>query len=494
MVDSAPEEKIGVSAMELLSIAGFAFLIGWMFVQFFWLFCDFPSHVPVSTRDFTQMWAFIGIPVGYVALHLLGRLPRFNVFSTPCVSVELVFAVALPIATFAMYNGALIPLPVVCTLNFLAGAAFAGLNLSWLDVCSRLKTTSYGRFTGLAYAGGTLLFALAAVSPESMQPAFIFIYVLCSVGLLVFATARADGNDERAPLEATADTWKFSKEVEPSLFMYGVVFALTFVFLFNFGPDYVFIGLLFALPGALAIALLSITHHEIGITSIQRILTFVAVAACVITPFATEAVQLACACVVVAAWAALVTVNCAFLVKKSTFSRETPFFRQSAMRLSVQALGFAAGWVVAAVATMIVGAHAGVFTTIRLIAVVVLVAVVMLFLPVEKHHNADGTSSADAQNGATTVLNVSMSEAELFEARCDAIAKLYQLSPRETDILRYLARGRNAAYLQEKFTISPHTVKSHIYNIYRKLDIHSQQKLMDFVEEFPLEDAEVRKG
>ena len=45
----------------------------------------------------------------------------------------------------------------------------------------------------------------------------------------------------------------------------------------------------------------------------------------------------------------------------------------------------------------------------------------------------------------------------------------------------------NAAYIQNKLTISPHTVKSHIYSIYRKLDIHSQQKLMDFVEDYPTE-------
>ena len=79
-----------------------------------------------------------------------------------------------------------------------------------------------------------------------------------------------------------------------------------------------------------------------------------------------------------------------------------------------------------------------------------------------------------------------MSEHEVFEARCNAVAEMYQLSPRETDVLRYLAKGRNAAYIQNKLTISPHTVKSHIYSIYRKTDIHSQQSLMDFVEDYPV--------
>jgi DNA-binding CsgD family transcriptional regulator len=71
--------------------------------------------------------------------------------------------------------------------------------------------------------------------------------------------------------------------------------------------------------------------------------------------------------------------------------------------------------------------------------------------------------------------------------KVEHIAGLYSLSPRESDVLRYLAKGRNANYIQKELVISPHTAKSHIYNIYRKLDIHSQQKLMDFVEEYPIE-------
>lgn len=493
MVESSAESRRSVSAMELLSIVGFAFLMGWTFVSFYWLFCDFPPDVPVAMRDFNQLWIFAGMPAGYVSLHLLGRLPQFNLFSTLGVGIELVCGAILPIVAFAIYNGAYFPLAFICAVNFLGGVAFSYLNVSWLDVCSRLKTVQYGRFTGLAFTGGILLFGLAALSPDNMQPAFSLVYILCSIGLLVFATERADGNDERAPLESTAETWRFTKEIEPSFFMFGAAFALTFVFLFNYGKDYVLIGLLFILPGALCIALMSIFHRELGITSIQRILTFVTVAACIATPFLSGYAQLACACVVTAAWALFTCVNSAFIIKKSVSVRDTPLFRQAPMRLCIAATGFFAGWLVATSATMVLGPHSSAFTVIRLVVAVLLVATVMVFFPVEDHHEVDGSSPDDSKSSGatTTVLNVSMSEAELFEARCAAVSKLYQLSPRESDILKFLAKGRNAAYIQEKLTISPHTVKSHIYNIYRKLDIHSQQKLMDFIEDFPLDASDV---
>lgn len=492
MVESSQEAKLSVSAIELLSMAGYAFLIGWMFVSFFWLFCDFPPSVPIEVRDFTQLWAFIGIPIGYIALHIAGRFPQFNPFSLSFFVVDLVLGLVLPVVAFTMYSGSSLPLPLVCVSNFLAGLSFSFLNIAWLDVLSRLKTDRYGRFTGFSFICGGVLFGLAALSPFSVQPAFSLIYIFATVGLLYYATKHAEGNDERAPLENTADTWKFSREVEPSLLMFGVVFALTFVYLFNYGQDHVIVGLISVFPGALIIAALSIFHHEMGITSIQRILTFVTVAACIIMPFTDGLIfQLICSCVVVAAWAMLTCVNSAFIVKKSALARQTPFFRQAPAKLAVAALGFAIGWGIATAVTVVTGAHSETFTFVRLVTAIVLVAVAMVFFPVQEHHHVDG-SSPDASR-ATTLVSVQLSEQELFEARCEAVTKLYQLSTRESEILRYLARGRNAAYIQEKLTISPHTVKSHIYNIYRKLDIHSQQKLMDFVEEFPLNPKDMPK-
>ena len=48
-----------------------------------------------------------------------------------------------------------------------------------------------------------------------------------------------------------------------------------------------------------------------------------------------------------------------------------------------------------------------------------------------------------------------------------------QLTRREIDVLRLLARGSTYELIAEQLCISVHTVSSHIKNTYRKLDVHS---------------------
>jgi len=69
-----------------------------------------------------------------------------------------------------------------------------------------------------------------------------------------------------------------------------------------------------------------------------------------------------------------------------------------------------------------------------------------------------------------------------LERGCDSVAEKYKLTPREIDVLALLARGRNGHAIQEKLVVSRSTVKTHVRNIYTKLDVHSQQELIDLVE------------
>ena len=487
MDNEATESTISISSMEMLSIGGFGLMFAWLFVCLFRLFCEYPPDVASATRDLTQLFAFAAMPLGFLVLHFRAKESSFNLFSKPMVICSAAFAVVQPVVALVMYQGVDVPIAIVCVANFLAGCAAASINLAWLDVGSRLNLNRHNRFTGLSLFAGGLLFVLVAFGPAVMQPVFGLVFVLASVGLLVYSTRHAPGNDTRAPLESIANPWQFAKEIEPSFFMFGVVFALTFVFLFNNGSEAVLLGLISSLVGSLVVVVLSIADRELSIIVFQRILVVITVASCIVLPFVETAGQIVCSCVVVAAWAMFKAVNQAFIIKKSVIAHDAPLFRQAPLRLFFPSCGFACGWVLAAVFTFAFGVHSDVFIYLRLGVAIVLVLTIMVFFPDASHHPVDGQMPAE-QKVTTTVITVDKSESELFEARCAAVAKLYQLSPRESEILVFLAKGRNAAYIQEELVISPHTVKSHIYNIYRKLDIHSQQKLMDFVEEFPLDD------
>lgn len=62
------------------------------------------------------------------------------------------------------------------------------------------------------------------------------------------------------------------------------------------------------------------------------------------------------------------------------------------------------------------------------------------------------------------------------------LAAEYKLSPRETEVLRFLAKGRSVPYMREVMTISKSTIETHIKHIYAKTDVHSKQELLDLIE------------
>ena len=68
-------------------------------------------------------------------------------------------------------------------------------------------------------------------------------------------------------------------------------------------------------------------------------------------------------------------------------------------------------------------------------------------------------------------------------ARIEALAKAYQLSPREKEVFALWVTGHGSKYIQEKFVISPATVKTHVRHIYEKCDVHNRAELMRKLEE-----------
>jgi DNA-binding CsgD family transcriptional regulator len=76
-----------------------------------------------------------------------------------------------------------------------------------------------------------------------------------------------------------------------------------------------------------------------------------------------------------------------------------------------------------------------------------------------------------------------------WRGRIDRIAAEYRLSDRQKEIMELLIRGRDLSYITAHFHISRSTAKTHVSNLYRKMNVHSKQELIDLME--PLQDERV---
>ena len=132
-------------------------------------------------------------------------------------------------------------------------------------------------------------------------------------------------------------------------------------------------------------------------------------------------------------------------------------------------------------------------TAVALVAIYLL-AMVSLFLFKDKTLCG---FDAVAEEGAPTAEQ----QGDALEARCAHVAEAHGLTPRESEILPSVARGRTLARIQqelfiststgqgrtaraisEKLVVSENTVKYHIKSIYQKLDVHSRDEVIDLIE------------
>lgn len=65
----------------------------------------------------------------------------------------------------------------------------------------------------------------------------------------------------------------------------------------------------------------------------------------------------------------------------------------------------------------------------------------------------------------------------------EKIEKFYGLSKRETELLTFLISGRSVPYIAKQLYLSENTVRGYMKTLYKKLDVHSKQELIDVIEQ-----------
>lgn len=71
-----------------------------------------------------------------------------------------------------------------------------------------------------------------------------------------------------------------------------------------------------------------------------------------------------------------------------------------------------------------------------------------------------------------------------IEQHCACVTRDFGLTPRESEVVVLLAYGRTLSIIARDLQIAKGTARTHIENIYRKLDVHKQQELIDLVESY----------
>ncbi len=141
-------------------------------------------------------------------------------------------------------------------------------------------------------------------------------------------------------------------------------------------------------------------------------------------------------------------------------------------------LGTFGGWLVVSALSRAVVLDATALTSASAVMLLILLVTSGALLDAgDDSEEPDGTDGVQGEEPAAAPTG------GRWTRQCALISAQYGLSPREGEVLRLLAKGRDAAYIATFFVISPHTAKTHIHNVYKKLGIHSQQELIDLVED-----------
>ena len=68
-----------------------------------------------------------------------------------------------------------------------------------------------------------------------------------------------------------------------------------------------------------------------------------------------------------------------------------------------------------------------------------------------------------------------------LDATCARLARSYDLTRREEDVLRLLMEGRTFAEAADELVVSLNTVKSHVRRIYAKMGVNGKADLLEKV-------------
>ena len=465
--------SVGIAALLPVASVGTMFHWGCVFTGLYFSYAlyDFVGFPP----EIMRIGCFVGIVIGLVFVRAFAdRLTK----TSGRIKLSLAgtcLLLANGASMLLLYFGVPVPGALLGALWAAFGAGTSLCLLAWLDVFNYGTGKATAAFVVAGVVLGGLLCFGAACLPMLPIIVLLLLFPLLSFGNLMFIYSRVALPDQITAAQSKA---RYALPFISSLTIgaYGAVFGVSQYMIFasdHAAASPFFIGASVAIGGSAFLLANILLARPVSQIITQRVLFPLIVTVLLFIPFADAFGQRLCWAVLMAALTCFDIANITALTRIAGKFSLAPFAFLSLGRLPIQ-VGMLAGWLLGFLFLHYHIVDMNMLTLITLGMVVVLVFITTV-APFEK----SGLKAADRSDDRH---EASPSTKGSWQLRCEEVGRKYGLSPRQRDVLVYLAKGRNAEFIQKELFVSGHTAKSHIYQIYRKLEVHSQQQLIDLVE------------
>lgn len=492
------QSRVFTLRIPLLCVLGFSFYLGWIFC----LFWSPALFVPGTLDDLPIHVVRIGMTIAmFVAYVLFGLFARFFASRTGELALRCLSLVLSPVACLAGLFPDGVGFSTAVLLWAASGVGSSALLLVWSKLLSLLNRKQVFFSAAGSFFVGAFLFLATAFMPveiaflamASLPVASVLLAFLGSARTLTFSllesadpAVEAQGIGRSEEVEAADRADAPFEESQRITFMRTILLALAYsvgigfvgacATSFQYYPQSVYvIAAGNACAAVFAVSFLVRRTKDVAGMLIEVFLPIMLI--CIfLFSFVGHELQLACLFVLFALLACQDIVDIANVSKSSRLFGEN-YVKTFAMGRILNGFGCTFGWMVGTLLNFLPGVDAAgrLFVCFALVVFLVTTTSFAVFHPGPLSYFRE--AKLDAARAA-----VAAAEAAPLQAKTEAVAARYDLTSRQAEVLLCLAQGRNASYVAQKFTISSHTAKSHIYNIYNKLGIHSQQELLDIVE------------
>lgn len=487
-MEAKEHEQLGV--IEVLIIFGLAMF----FAYFFLLMIGYPGIFPVGESAFVQRMTQLLVLLGVIAGAIFAmKHPRDfeEVAYRPAKTVAWGIVGCLP-PVFLMLesSGVVVPVPVIGVVSLLAGFGGGYFLTGWEDLSSRGRIKDVLLSIGTAMIAGIALLLVITLFMQPMaQGAMGVLLMLANAGFFYGVSTRRDQETdgskpkkrkkdkqaEEADKEDEDDSRTFNLKLSALLLVVNIPLGYLLPMLYELGIFLYYVTIGLAIVGmVLFVVILRASKKELTFVGLLRMGVGATAVALLVGGISVDFIIATCVILFVT-WMILRLAHACTLIKLTRVQKVAPVYLLVRGKLPGY-LGFVIGFVVNNVVFMTFMNDSALATGGLVVVGVLIVCSLALFPFSENYDNQLAV--------VPVVIDKTMATAEDIEkAKCAELAKRYNLSPREEEILFYIVRGRNARYIAEKLVISESTAKTHIHNIYKKSGIHSQQKFIDIMDE-----------